>query len=114
MNIWLKFLIGLAAACAVGFVSHSAFGRGEAFINTLDASAQQVVRGSGLAGISAHMTRDPLARTVIMSGPANYFQRTGRLSERDPGDRSGETLGLDQRMLRIPGMGGVEWTNPPS
>jgi len=113
MNLWGKFSIGLAAALCAGLVSHSVLGRGEAFIDGLEARAQDVVRGAGLPGITARMARDPLSRTVLMSGPANEFQRTGRLSERDPSNRAGE-IGLDGRMLLIPGMGRVEWTNPPT
>jgi hypothetical protein len=114
VNIWTKFLIGLAAALAVGVVSHGPLGRGEGFIDRLDAGAQAVVRYENLPGVTAAMQRDPLARTVLMSGPTNRFQRTGRLSAADPGDLTGEAIGFDARMLKVPGMGAVEWTSEPT
>ena len=114
MNLWTKFLIGLLAALAVGVISHGPLGRGEAFIDGLDARAQAVVRHENLPGVSAVMQRDPLARTVIMSGPTNRFQRTGRLSATDAGLQTGEPIGLDERMLVISGIARVVWTSEPT
>lgn len=103
MSPTLKVLIGLAAALAVGAVAHGPLGRGEALVARLDAAAQQVVREAEIAGVSARMARAPLQRTVILSGPADRFQREGQ----------GSLPGLNERMLAIPAMGRVEWTNPP-
>jgi hypothetical protein len=114
MNSWVKFLIGMVLALGVGWISHGPLGRGEAFIDGLDAGAQKIVRRNALPGLTATMQRDPLARTVVMSGATNRFQRTGRLSENDQGDLTGENVGLDAQMLRVPGMGGVEWTSEPT
>lgn len=114
MNAWLKFLIGLAAALAVGVISHWPLGYGEAFVDRLDAGAQAVMRRNRLPGVTAVMQRDPLARVVIMSGPANRFQRTGRLSDKDQGDLTGEVRGIDDQMLAIAGMARIEWTSEPA
>ncbi len=98
-----KLLIGLAAALAVGGISHGPFGQGEAFIARLDAGAQGVVRRAAVPGVSVQMAREPLARRAILSGPADRFQREGQ----------GSLPGLDERVLAVPGMGRIEWTNPP-
>lgn len=98
-----KFAIGLAAALFVGWLSHGPLGRGEAFAARLDTTLQQVVAEAGIEGVSGRVQRDPLARTAILSGPADRFQREGK----------GSLPGLDERVLAIPGMGGIEWTNPP-
>ena len=99
----VKLMLGLAAALIVGWVDYGPLGRGEAFIDRLEEGAQRVLASEPVAGVTAHMQRDPLARTVIMSGPADEFQRNGM----------GSLPGFDGRMLAIPGMGRVEWTNPP-
>ena len=99
----VKLLIGFGAALGVGWLSHGPFGRGEAFIARLDGAVQEVVREAEIAGVRAEMQRGPLARKAILSGPADKFQREGQ----------GSLPGLDRRILAIPGMGAVEWTNPP-
>jgi len=98
-----KLLIGFAAALAVGFVSHGPLGRGALFVDRLEAQAQAVVQDAEIPGVSVEVPRAPLQRTAVLSGPADRFQREGQ----------GSLPGLDERMLAIPGLGRVEWTNPP-
>lgn len=101
----VKFLIGLAAALGAGWVSHAPMGRGEAFAAQLDAQVQAVLSEPMVAipGVTAQVQREPLARRVILSGPANCFQRNGQ----------GSLPGLDGRVSAIPGVAGVEWSNEP-
>jgi hypothetical protein len=103
MSNGLKFLIGLAAALLAGWVSHGPLGRGEAFVEQLDSAMQPLVPGFNVPGVTATMQRDPLARTAILTGPADCFQRRGL----------GSLRGIDGRVLTIPGMGRVEWSNQP-
>lgn len=103
MSKGAKLLIGLAASLLVGWISHGPLGRGEAFVAELDASLRQLVRRAGVEGVTGRMQRDPLARTAILSGPADRFQREGK----------GSLPGLDERVVAIPGVARVEWTNPP-
>lgn len=98
-----KLLIGLAASLAVGFVSHGPMGRGALFVQRIDTAAQAVVQDAEIPGVTVELPRTPLQRTAILSGPADRFQREGQ----------GSLPGLDERMLAIPGMGRVQWTNPP-
>lgn len=99
----LKFLIGLAAALVAGWISHGPLGRGEAFIGRLEAPLTPMMADLNIPGLSARMQREPLARTAILSGPADCFQRNGL----------GSFGGIDSRVRTIPGMGRVEWANPP-
>lgn len=99
----LKILIGLAAALGVGLLAHGPLGRGAAFVDQLDAGLQLRLQVAGVPGVTGTMQREPLARTAILSGPADQFQRDG----------IGSLLGLDERALSTPGMARVEWTNPP-
>lgn len=99
-----RLLIGLAAALAVGAVSHGPLGRGETFVAQLEAGARTVVREAEIPGVSVRMARAPLARRAILSGPADRFQREGQ----------GSFPGLDDRVRAVPGMARIEWTNPPA
>ena len=49
------------------------------------------------------MKRRPLRRIAVLSGPANDFQREGQ----------GLFPGINDRIEGIPGVAGIEWTNPP-
>ena len=98
-----KFLIGLAASLVVALVTFWPLGRGEAFIDQLDRDAKAMVAYAAVPGVTVEMQRGPLARKAWLSGPANRFQRDGM----------GSMPGLTQRVLAVPGMGSVEWTNPP-
>ena len=98
-----KFLIGLAAALIVGWVAHGPLGRGETFVNRLETGARAAVADAAVPGVTVEMQRAPLARKAILSGPANQFQREGL----------GSLPGLNQRVRAVPGMGRVEWSNPP-
>ena len=97
----VKFLIGLAAALSAGWISHGPLGRGEQFIDRMEADLQAILRIVNLPGVSGRMQREPLARAAILSGPANQFQREG----------TGSLLGIDERVMLIPGMARFEWTN---
>lgn len=103
MSPTVKLLIGLAAALVVGWLSHAAFGRGEAFAARLEAQARTVVQAANVVGVTLQVPRAPIARTAILSGPADRFQREGM----------GSLPGLDEQLLAVPGIARVEWTNPP-
>jgi hypothetical protein len=97
----LKFLIGLAVALAAGWIAHGPLGRGAMFVDGLDADLQAVLAGAKLPGVTARMEREPLTRKAILAGPADQFQREGM----------GSLPGIDERVLAITGMGGLEWAN---
>jgi hypothetical protein len=101
MPKFVKFMIGLAAALAAGWISHGPLGRGEQFIDRIEADLQLVMGVVNLPGVSGRMQREPLARTAILSGQADRFQREGM----------GSLPGIDERVMMIPGMGRFEWTD---
>lgn len=103
MSRWTKFAVGLAAALLAAWVSHGPLGRGEALVRHLESQAQAVVDRAAIDGVEVRMQRDPLARTAILSGPADRFQREGM----------GSLPGLNQRIEAIEGVDGLEWANPP-
>jgi hypothetical protein len=98
-----KFLVGLAASLAAGWISHGPLGGGEAFIQSLETGVQAIVADAEITGVTGRVQREPLARTAILSGPADRFQREGQ----------GSFPGLDERILAVPGIARLEWTNPP-
>ncbi len=99
MPAFVKLLIGLAAALAAGWVSHGPLGRGEAFVDSLQAQADAVVRSAELPGVTVRFARDPLSRKAMLSGPANDFQREGQ----------GTLLGLNDRIRAVPGVSDIAW-----
>ena len=94
-----KFLAGLCAALLAGWLSHGPFGRGEAFIDSVEAQASAVVRDAGVPGVRVRMARHPLRRQAILSGDANDFQREGQ----------GAYPGLNDRVRAVPGVGSLRW-----
>ncbi len=96
-----KILIGLAAALAAGWISHGPLGRGATFVDRMEGDLQAVIADVNLPGVKGQMQRQPLARKAILSGSVDEFQREGM----------GSLPGIDERVLAIPGMGRIEWTN---
>ncbi|HYG30360.1 MAG TPA: hypothetical protein VD887_09110 [Allosphingosinicella sp.] len=101
MPRWAKLLIGLAAALVAGWLYYGPYGGGARFIDALQQRAElrlslPEVRG---VGVTARMQREPLARLVTLSGPADPYQREGM----------GSYPGINDRMRTIPGMGGIAW-----
>lgn len=98
-----KFLAGLAAALVVALVAYWPLGMGQAFVDRLEEGANIMVARAEVPGVTVQMQRSPLARKALLTGPANQFQREGM----------GSLPGINQRVLAVPGMSRVEWTNPP-
>lgn len=101
MPAWGKFIIGLAAALAAGWVSHGPLGQGAAFVDTLQAQADAVLAKAEVPGVRARFGRDPLSRQAVLSGPADAFQREGQ----------GQFPGINDRIAAIPGISGYRWEN---
>ena len=99
MTAPLKLLIGLLVALAAGWLSHGPLGQGQAFIDTMEVRAKGMIELAALPGVDVNFGRDPLTREAIFTGHANDFQRNGQ----------GEFLGLNERIMLIPGVSGVRW-----
>ncbi len=103
MTTRLKLLIGFSAAMIAGWISHGPAGRGEAFIARLEAQGRAALEAAEVPDVTVRMKRGPLERIAMLSGPANDFQREGQ----------GLYPGINDRIRDIPGVAGIEWTNPP-
>lgn len=104
MPIAVRILIGFAAALFAGWLAYGPLGRGDLFLDSLQAQTEAVLRDAAVPGVTASLPRDPLTRTVWLSGPANDLQRNGQ----------GGLQGLNQRVAAIPGVAEVRWTDENS
>jgi hypothetical protein len=95
----VKILIGLAVALLAGWIAYGPLGRGAAYVDTLEAGAKAMVARAAIPGVQVRMSRAPLARVALLSGPANDFQRRGM----------GSLPGLDGRVEAVPGISGASW-----
>jgi hypothetical protein len=99
MSRLTRLLIGLVAALAAGWIAYGPLGRGNVYLDTVEARARAVVRETGIAGVNVRMSRAPMSRTAILSGPANDFQREG----------IGGFPGLNERVAGVAGVSAVRW-----
>lgn len=96
-----RYLILVGAvtlALAVGAIWHGPVGMGERFATEIDQQAQQVVVNYEMQPVKAVAARDPIKRTVLLSGPADDFQRPE----------------LARIMEVIPGVATARWTDSPA
>ena len=96
-----KLLFGFAAALLAGWLNHGPLGRGGLFLDGVQAGSEAVISATELRGVTVSFPRDPLARTAILSGPANDFQRQGQ----------GDMPGLNDRIAAVPGVAAIRWTD---
>lgn len=87
MNTRYAVLIGTAASLACTALWHSVGGAGERLATTLDRQQRIMLDDYEMQVIDGRAQRDPIARRIVMKGPANDFQRAElvRYSERLPG-----------------------------
>jgi hypothetical protein len=82
----LKATLGLLLALAAAWIWHAPLGHGERLIERLEAEARREVAKAELPGMKVNLSRSPLARTAILSGPANDLQREGLGSQKGVAD----------------------------
>jgi len=99
----MKILAGLLASLLIGWIWHGPLGNGERLVDGLEAQARQVVAATEVPGIRVVLSRDPLARVALLSGPANDFQREGL----------GSFKGITGRVAEVEGLASVRWTDEP-
>jgi len=80
-------LLGVAATIGFTALWHSPLGAGEKLAGLSEAGARRTLDYYELPLIQAHMQRGPLARRLILSGPADDFQRRElvRILDETPG-----------------------------
>ena len=69
-------LIGIAAVLAEASLWHGPLGAGDRLAGQAEASARRTLDYYEMPMIQAKMQRGPLARRLILSGPADDFQRS--------------------------------------
>ncbi|MGZ8285636.1 MAG: hypothetical protein ACXW27_05415 [Allosphingosinicella sp.] len=99
----LKATIGLLLALAAAWIWHAPLGYGERLIDRLEGEAKAEVAKAELPGIRVSLSRDPLARAVRLSGPANDLQREGLGSQK----------GVSDYARDVDGISGVRWADEP-
>ena len=70
-----SLLLGIAAVALVTWTWHGPLGAGERFAQGVDARARAMLDHYEMYHVEARMERDPFRRRVILSGPADDFQR---------------------------------------
>ena len=87
MNRTAILLIGIAATAGFTALWHGPLGAGERLVLQSETSARRTLDYYEMPMIQAHMQRGPLARRLILSGPADDFQRRElvRILDETPG-----------------------------
>ena len=85
--------LGIAATLAFGGLWHGPLGAGERLATRADKIARATLDYYELPAVSARIERDPLARRIVLSGPADDFQRSE----------------LRRIMGKVPGVNEVRW-----
>jgi len=92
-------LIGGMVVLALGAVWHGPLGTGERLASTIERQSRQVLNDWEMPQVQARVERAPLSRILVLSGPADDFQRSE----------------LVRIMNGVPGVASVRWTDmkPP-
>ena len=93
MNRSLILGLGIAATLAIPALWHGPLGAGDRFATSIEANARAQLDDDEMTQVQAHFQRGPLTRRLILSGPADNFQR-------------GEII---RRMEALPGVGDAVW-----
>ena len=87
------FMLGVTATLAVTAIFHGPMGKGDALAAKIERDARAELDRQEMFQVNAKLERGPLRRTLILSGPADDFQREA----------------LPEIMATVPGIGDVEW-----
>lgn len=88
--------LGIAAALAAASLWHGPIGAADRFAERIDRTARAVIVRYEMTGVEAHIHHGPLTREVLLSGPADDFQRSE----------------LVRYMEQVPGVNSASWTGP--
>ena len=88
---------GIAVTLLAGWVWHEPISTGERFAGSVERRTRQVLVDFEMAPVQAVVDRAPLSRTLILSGPADNFQRSE----------------LVRILNYVPGVANVRWADSP-
>jgi hypothetical protein len=87
------FLLGVAATLAATAIYHGPMGKADEFAGAIEKDARAELDRQEMVQIDARLERGPLRRTLVLSGPADDFQREE----------------LPRIMIRTKGVDAVRW-----
>ena len=96
MNRLLLGFGGAALAMAATALWHE-LGAADRLVSTIEGNARLQLDHDEMTQVQARVERGPLSRELLLSGPADDFQRRE----------------IVVRMEQLPGVGGARWTSPP-
>jgi hypothetical protein len=88
---------GIAATLLLAWIWHGPVGTGDRFVSVVERQTHQVLADWEMAPVRAVVARGPVKRTLILSGPADDFQRAE----------------LVRILNYVPGVGNVRWASSP-
>jgi len=88
---------GIAATLLLAWIWHGPVGTSERFASSVESETRRVLVDWEMPSVRAIVARDPVKRTLILSGPADEFQRAE----------------LVRILNYVPGVGNVRWANSP-
>lgn len=91
----LTIAIGALVVFALGALWHGPVGAGERLASTVDRTSRKVLDDWEMTQVQGHIERGPIKRTLVLSGPADDFQRSE----------------LVRIMDDVPGVGNVRWAD---
>jgi len=86
-------LLGIAAVTGFTALWHGPLGAGERLVLQVEAEARHRLDHDEMVLVQAHLQRHPLSRRLVLSGPADDFQRSE----------------LVRRLDEVPGVLDVRW-----
>jgi hypothetical protein len=89
---------GLAVTIAAAALWHGPLGAADRFTRAVERSARQTLDAWEMTQVTGHLHRGPLTRRLILSGPADDFQRSE----------------LMRIMGAVPGVSGARWSEKRS
>jgi hypothetical protein len=93
MNRGAVVLAGIAATVALTALWHGPLGAGQKLANQVERDARRQLDHDEMFQVQARLQRNPLSRRLILSGPADDFQRSE----------------LVRRLDAVPGVLDVRW-----
>ena len=90
----IAFAIGLVVSIAIAALWHGPLGAADRFRSEVDGMLRATLVYNEIPEVSAHLHREPLTRRVMLSGPADDFQRSELV------------LAMDE----VPGVGSSTWS----
>ena len=93
MNRVSTLSVGALGVVALTWLWHSPMGVGERFATDVEARARTQLDHDEMVRVQARFERGPLTRRLILSGPADDFQRAE----------------IKRRMELLPGVGEATW-----